>query len=144
VRPIGLVIGAPLVTRFLLGATPIGRVVQGVALGAYVASAVRDWRDRQGIVRIDFHREFGADVAHLVPMPQELREAEVTRLAERLNDELVSERRPRRELAVDVDRHLTDYIAGITGQHVRTSVQVRGTTLAGLAFPFALGACDIL
>src|SRR5262249_56903259 len=36
------------------------------------------------------------------------------------------------------------YIAGLTGQEVRTSIEVRGFTLARLAFPFALGACDIL
>ena len=32
----------------------------------------------------------------------------------------------------------------MTGQHVRTSVEIRGFTLARLAFPFALGACDVL
>ncbi len=77
-------------------------------------------------------------------MPREVREAEVRTLAERLNDEFVPQRRPRRELAVEVDRHLTRYIAGITGQRVRTSAEVRGFALSKLAFPFALGACDAL
>lgn len=144
VAPIDLVIGAPLVVRALLGVTPLGRVVQAAVLGAYLGSAVRDWHDRRGIRRIDFRREFGADLHHLVPMPREAREAEVRTLAERLNDEFVPRRLPRRELAVEVDRHLTHYIASITGQRVRTSTRVRGFALAKLAFPFALGACDAL
>jgi len=144
VAPIDLVIGAPLVVRALLGVTPLGRVVQAAVLGAYLGSAVRDWHDRRGIRRIDFRREFGADLHHLVPMPREAREAEVRTLAGRLNDEFVPRRLPRRELAVEVDRHLTQYIASITGQRVRTSARVRGFALSKLAFPFALGACDAL
>jgi hypothetical protein len=144
VAPIDLVVGAPLVVRALLGVTPLGRVVQGAVLGAYLANAVRDWHNRRGIRKIDFRREFGADRHHLVPMPREVREAEVRSLAERLNDEFIPQRRPRRELAVEVDRHLTRYIASITGQRVRTSTEVRGFSLAKLAFPFALGACDAL
>ena len=119
VAPIDLVVGAPLVVRALLGVTPLGRVVQGAVLGAYLANAVRDWHNRRGIRKIDFRREFGADLHHLVPMPREVREAEVRILAERLNDEFIPQRRPRRELAVEVDRHLTRYIASITGQRVR-------------------------
>lgn len=144
VAPIDLVVGAPLVVRALLGVTPLGRLVQGAVLGAYLANAVRDWHDRRGIRKIDFRREFGADLRHLVPMPREVREAEVRTLAERLSDEFVPQRRPRRELAVEVDRHLTRYIASITGQRVRTSAEVRSFALSKLAFPFALGACDAL
>jgi hypothetical protein len=144
VAPIDLVIGAPLVVRALLGVTPLGRVVQAAVLGAYLGSAARDWHDRRGIRRIDFRQEFGADLHHLVPMPREVREAEARTLAERLNDEFVPRRLPRRELAVEVDRHLTRYIASITGQRVRTSTEVRGFALAKFAFPFALGACDAL
>jgi hypothetical protein len=143
--PLDLVVATSLVARVLLGATPVGRVVvQGVVLGAYLASALRDWHDRRGIRKIAFRREFGADLHHLVPMPREVREAEVRTLAGRLSDELTLERIPRRELAIEVDRHLTRYIAGITGQHVRSSAEVRGFALVGLAFPFALGACDML
>ena len=144
VAPIDLVVGAPLVVRALLGVTPLGRVVQGAVLGAYLANAVRDWHNRRGIRKIDFRREFGADVHHLVPMPREVREVEVRMLAERLNDEFIPQHRPRRELAIEVDRHLTRYIASITGQRVHTSAEVRGFALSKLAFPFALGACDAL
>ena len=144
VAPIDLVVGVPLVVRALWGVTPLGRLVQAAVLGAYLGSALRDWRDRRGIRKIDFRREFGANLHHLVPMPREIREAEVRTLAERLNDEFIPRRRGRRELAVEVDRHLTHYIAGITGQRVRTSAEVRGFALSRLAFPFALGACDIL
>ncbi len=144
VAPIDLVIGAPLVARVLLGATPIGRVVQGAVLGVYLGSALRDWRDRRGIRKIAFRREFGADLHHLGSMPREVREAEVRTLVERLSDEFTSERIPRRALAVEIEQQLTRYIAGITGQRVRTSAEVRGFALAGLAFPFALGACDML
>jgi hypothetical protein len=144
VSPLDLVLGTAVVGRLLLGATPVGRAVRGAALAAYVGSAIRDWRDRRGIQRIDFRREFGADLDHLVPMPREVRAAEVRTLAERLNDEFHGEPLSRKALATEVDRQLTNYIAGITRQHVRTSVEVRGFTLARLAFPFALGACDIL
>jgi hypothetical protein len=144
VAPIDLLVGTPLVARVLLGATPLGRVVQAAALGLYLGSALRDWRDRRGIRKIAFRREFGADARHLVPMPREARESEVATLTARLNDEPVRERPPRREVAIRVERHLTEYIAGITGQRVRTSAEVRGFALVGLAFPSALGACDIL
>jgi hypothetical protein len=139
-----LVLGAPIVARVLLGATPIGSVVQAVTLGAYLGSALLDWRDRRSIRRIDFQREFGADLDRLVSMPRETGAAEVQALAERLNDEFTPQGFSRRELAVEVDRALTTYIAGITGQRVRTSVEVRGFTLARLAMPSALGAYDIL
>jgi hypothetical protein len=144
VAPMDLVVGAPIVARLLLGATPVGRVVQAAALGAYLGSAVRDWRDRRGIRKIDFRREFGADVRDLVPMPCEVREAEVSTLVDRLNDEFTPQRIPRRQLATEVDRHLTDYIAEVTGQYVRTSAEVRGFAFVGLVLPFAVGACDIL
>jgi len=144
VAPLDLVVGAPLAVRLLLGASPLGRVVQAAAFGAYIGSAIRDWRDRRGIRWIDFRREFGADVHHLRPMPFEVRADEIRTLAHRLNDEFTDRRPSRRDAAVEADRSLTAYIAGLTGQHVRTSIEVRGFTLARLAFPFALGACDIL
>ena len=68
----------------------------------------------------------------------------VHRLAPRLNDEFTRNRLSRRETAARVDRHLTRYIASITGQRVRTSAEVRGFSLARLAWPSALGVCDIL
>src|SRR5918912_2909329 len=144
VAPIDVVITAPLVARLLLGATLPGRLLQAAALGAYLGNALQDWRARQGIRKIDFRREFGADVHHLTPMSREAREAEITLLTRRLNDEYTPARIPRRELAAEVDRHLTRYIAGITGQRVETSAEVRSFALAQLIFPFALGACDIL
>jgi hypothetical protein len=139
-----VMLAAPLVSRVLLGATLPGRVIQGVALGAYAVSALQDWLERLGVRRIDFMAEFGADVHHLEPIPDEAREDEIRRLAERLNDGYTAERIPRAELARVVDRHLTDYIAGITGQRVETSTEVRSFTLAQVVFPFALGACDII
>jgi hypothetical protein len=144
IAPLDAVIGAPLVARVLLGATPVGRVLQAALLGAYLGCALRDWHERRGIRKIAFREELGADGRHLVAMPREVREVEVRLLAGRLDDELTDARVPRRELAVEVDRHLTGYIAGITGQRVRTSTAVRGFTVARVAFPFARGACDIL
>jgi hypothetical protein len=144
IAPVDLVVVASIAARVVLGATPAGRLVQAAALGAYIGSALRDWRDRQGIRKIAFDREFGAGVHHLVPMPRELREREVSTLAQRLNDDFTPQRIGRREVAVQLERQLTDYIAGITGQRVRSSAEVRGFALVGLAFPFALGACDIL
>ena len=77
-------------------------------------------------------------------MPLPLRQAEARALGARLDDEFTGQRIPRRQLAVEVDRHLTDYIAGVTGQRVRTSVEVRSFALVRVVVPFALGACDIL
>jgi hypothetical protein len=144
VAPIDLVVGAPIVARLLVGAGPVRTLLQAVAFGMYAGSALRDWRDRQAIRRIDFRREFCADVDHLEPMTQQAYVSQVHRLAPRLNDEFTRERLSRREAAARVDRHLTRYIASITGQRVRTSAEVRGFTLARLAWPSALGVCDIL
>jgi hypothetical protein len=144
VAPTDVVLAVPLAARLLLGATPVGRAVQLAALGAYFGCALQDWYARLGVRKIDFRVEFGADVHHLTPMPREIREDEVLLLTERLNDEFTAERIQRRELAVEVDRHLTRYIAGITGQRVQTSAEVREFSVARLIFPFALGACDFL
>jgi hypothetical protein len=144
VAPSDVVLAVPVAARLLLGATPVGRVVQAAAFGAYIGCALQDWYARLGVRKIDFHREFGADVQHLTPMPGEIRDDEVRLLTERLNDEFTAERIERRELAVEVDRYLTRYIAGITGQQVQTSAEVRDFSIARLIFPFALGACDFL
>ena len=144
IAPTDVVLAVPLAARLLLGATPIGRAVQVAAYGAYAASALQDWMARRGIRKIDFHQEFGADVRRLTPTPRDVREQEVELLIQRLNDEFTAERIPRRELAVEVDRHLTDYIASVTGQRVETSAEVRSFSVAALLFPFALGACDFV
>jgi len=144
VAPSDVVLAVPLAARLLLGASPAGRVIQAAALGAYLGCALQDWYARLGVRKIDFREEFGADVHHLTPMPRDVREDEVRTLVERVNDEFTPERIPRRELAVEVDRHLTRYIAEVTGQRVQTSAEVRDFSLARLVFPFALGACDFL
>ncbi|HUF75349.1 MAG TPA: DUF3810 family protein [Longimicrobiales bacterium] len=135
---------APLASRILLGATLPGRVLSAAALGMYAGSAVKDWARRRDMVWIDFQAEFGADVRTLERMPTEARHAEIARLAERLDRDYTAERVPRRELAARVNRHLTEYVAGITGQRVHTSSEVRDFTLARLVFPFAMGVCDIV
>jgi len=139
-----VVFGAPIVVRLLFGVSPLGRLVNAAALGAYLGSAIQDWVARRDVRKIDFYQEFGADLHHLGVMSRELREEEVRLLIQRLNEEYTAERLPRRDLAVEVDRHLTRYIASITGQHVETSTEVRNFSVAVLLFPFALGACDIL
>ena len=144
VAPTDVVLAAPLAARLLFGATPLGQALQVAAFGAYLGSALQDWYARLDVRKIDFYLEFGADVHTLTPMPSDVREEEVRVLIERLNDEFTAERVPRPELAIEVDRHLTAYIAGITGQRVQTSTEVRDFALARLLFPFALGACDFL
>lgn len=139
-----LIVAAPLAARLLLGATLPGRVVQAAALGIYAGSVAKDWTVRQGMRRIDFRAEFGADVDHLVPQTRDDRWREVRDLAVLLNHDWTPERRPRRTVAVQVNRLLTEYIASITGQRVETSSEIRSVTLASLVFPFAVGACDIL
>lgn len=135
---------APLASRLLLGATLPGRVVSAAALGLYAGSAVKDWVRRRDMRWIDFQAEFGADVRTLEPMPDSERHAEVRRLSERLEQGYTPERYPRADLAVTVNDHLTEYIARVTGQRVRTSSEVRDFTLARLIFPFAMGVCDIV
>ncbi|MDH3207269.1 MAG: DUF3810 family protein [Gemmatimonadota bacterium] len=135
---------APLASRLLLGATLPGRVLSVAALGLYAGSAARDWIKRADMRWVDFQREFGADVKTLEPMPDEERRSEVRRIAVRLERDFTSERIPRSELAPYVNRHLTEYIAGLTGQRVHTSSEVRDFTLASLVFPFAMGVCDMV
>jgi hypothetical protein len=135
---------APLASRLLLGATLPGRVLSAAAFGMYAGSALKDWLHRQDMVWIDFDAEFGSDVKHLVPMPEEERRKEIRALAERLNRGFTSARQPRDDLARAVNHHLTEYMGGITGQRVHTSSEVRDFTLAKWIFPFAMGACDVI
>ncbi len=135
---------APLASRLLLGMTLPGRVLSAAALGMYAGSALKDWVSRRDVRWVDFQREFGCDVKTLEPMPTPARRDEIIRLAARLDEGFTDERIPRKELAVAVNEHLTEYVAGITGQRVHTSSEVRDFTLARLVFPFAMGVCDVV
>jgi hypothetical protein len=135
---------APLASRLLLGATLPGRVLSVAALGMYAGSAARDWYRRLDMRWIDFEQEFGADVKTLEEMPEEARREETRRIAARLEHDFTPERIPRARLAIEVNRALTEYIAGITGQRVHTSSELRDFTLARLVFPFAMGVCDMV
>lgn len=139
-----LIATAPLASRLLLGATLPGRMLSAAALGMYAGSAIKDWVSRRDVRWIDFEREFGCDVKTLTPMPESERRAEILGLGERLNEGYTAERIPRAELARQVNEHLTEFIAGVTGQKVHTSSQVRDFTLAKLVFPFAMGVCDVV
>lgn len=139
-----LIAAAPIASRILLGATLPGRVLSAAALGVYAGSAVKDWVRRQDVRWIDFEDAFGADVKRLDPMPEEERRKEIRHLGARLEDGFTTERRPREELAREVNDHLTEYIATVTGQRVHTSSEIRDFTLARLVFPFALGVCDVI
>ncbi|MEZ4415855.1 MAG: hypothetical protein R3E10_08865 [Gemmatimonadota bacterium] len=139
-----LMVGGPVAARLLLGVTPVGRAIQTAAFLSYAGSALLDWAARLGVRKVEFEREFGADVHRLVPMPREAREAEIARLVEALNEEYTAESPPRQELALRANARLTDYLATLTGQVVETSAEVRGMTLAGFLLPFAHGACDIV
>jgi hypothetical protein len=139
-----ILIAAPLASRILLGATLPGRVLQAAALGYYAGSSMKDWLARSGVRRIDFREEFGADVFDLDAMDDDERLHEVRLLGEALNDDYDPSRAGRNELAVEVNRHLTAYIASVTGQVVETSSEIRSFSLALLVFPFAYGACDII
>jgi len=61
-----------------------------------------------------------------------------------LNGSYQPMRVPTRELAEEVDRHLTEFLTDLTGQRLETSAQVRRYMLAQIVFPFALGAADPL
>jgi len=139
-----IALAGPLLSKVLLGATLPGMVLQTAALTIYAGSALQDWVERLGVRKIDFHREFGVDPRRPPAMSDAERRREVDVLAERLNGGFIAGIPRLRSLAPRVDEHLTGYIADITGQRVETSVEVREMSLAGLIFPFALGAADIL
>ena len=139
-----VIVAAPLASRLLLGVSPVGRVLQTAAIGWYAGSALVDWMERQGIRKIDFLDEFGADVHRLEEMSVEARMREAEVLAGRITEGFTSERRPRSQVAREVDHHLTSYIASVTGQRIETSTSVRSFGLASLMMPFAVGSCDIL
>jgi hypothetical protein len=94
--------------------------------------------------RVDFKAVFGVDPLSPPEASREEREADVERLVAVLNRGYRPMKVPRRELAEEVDRHLTDYLAELTGQRLETSAQVRQFMLAQIVFPFALGAADPL
>jgi hypothetical protein len=144
IAPADLLFAAPLAARVLFGATLPGRVLQAAAVGIYAGSAAIDWALRADARKVDFEREFDVDPLAPPSASLEEREADVSELVERLNDIYQPMVVPRRELAIQVDNHLTDFIAAITGQRVETSQQVRDFMLAQILFPFALGAADPL
>jgi len=135
-------LGAPLLSRVLLGATLPGQVVAAASTGYYMGSAARDWFARRKVRPIDFRATFGADIDHLEPQPDEARRWEVRRLGQLLNDGYTAEQPSLELLAEVINERLTDYIAAITGQEVVTSHQVRSVTLARYLMPQALGSCD--
>jgi hypothetical protein len=139
-----LMMAAPLASRLVLGATLPGRMVQVAALGLYAGSVVKDWQARRGIRSVDFVTEYGADVHRLDQQPTALRRREIAALGDALNRDFTPERRSRRDLARQVNRALTDHLAGVTGQRVLTSDEIREVSLVSLVFPFAMGTCDIL
>ncbi len=144
VAPSDLLLTAPIAARILFGATPAGRVFQAAAFGVYAGSAALDWALRADAKRVDFEGTFGVDPLSPPEADEEDRRHDVARLAEALDDAYQPMRIPRRELAEEVDRHLTEYLAELTGQRLETSAQVRQFMLAQLLFPFALGAADPL
>jgi len=137
-------VSAPTVSRVLLGATLPGQIVATAAMGMYVGSSARDWAARRNVRPVSFQAAFGADVFTLEAMPKLARHAEVRLLGHAMNRDYTDERVPRDDLARRVDHHLTDYIAGITGQQIVTSTQVRSFNLAKVIMPFAQGTCDVI
>jgi hypothetical protein len=144
IAPADFLLTAPIVARALFGATLPGRLLQATAVGVYAGSAALDWALRAEARHIDFKAEFGIDPLDPPAASADEREADVAQLIERLNELYQPMRIPRRELASEVDRHLTDFIAAITGQRIETSSRVREFMIAHLVFPFALGAADPL
>lgn len=139
-----ILVAAPLASRLILGATLPGRILQAAAFGYYAGSSMKDWVARAGVRRIDFLHEYGADVFDLDAMSESERVEEVHLIGQALNDDYDPSRVERTELAVEVNRYLTSYIASVTGQEVETSSEIRSFSLAMLIFPFAYGACDVI
>ncbi|MDX1579744.1 MAG: DUF3810 family protein, partial [Gemmatimonadota bacterium] len=120
------------------------RLLQTAAFGVYAGSAAIDWAVRADAKRVDFVRTFGVDPLRPPEASEEERKADAARLVGILNDHYQPMTIPRRRLAEEVDRHLTEYLAELTGQRLETSAQVRQFMLAQVLFPFALGAADPL
>ncbi|MBX2801778.1 MAG: hypothetical protein KTR31_29130 [Myxococcales bacterium] len=139
-----LMLGAPLASRVLLGATLPGQVASTALFALYLGSAAADWLARLGVRPIDFREEFDADVDQLEAMPLDAREWEVRLLARALNEDYTDERIERKQLARMVNDRLTEYVSGITGQQIVTSSEVRSFNFAKLVFPFAAGTCDVV
>ena len=144
IAPSDLLLSAPIAARLLFGLSPAGRVVQAAALSVYAGSALVDWAVRADARYVDFETAFGFDPLSPPPASEEERRRDVEGLVERLNANYVPMRTLRKELAEQVDRHLTDFLAELTGQRLETSAQVRNFMLAQIVFPFALGAADPL
>jgi hypothetical protein len=139
-----LLVGAPLASRLLLGAVLPGNLVSGLVLGLYAASSARDWAARMGVRPIVFRDEYDADVSVLTKQPDDARWEEVKLLGAALNLGYTDERRERATVARQVNQRLTDFVAGVTGQEVVTSSEVRTFNLAAVVFPFAYGTCDVI
>jgi hypothetical protein len=144
IAPSDLLLAAPVAARVLFGASPAGRALQVGALGIYAGSAALDWAFRIDAKRVDFDGSFGVDPLNPPEATGPERRADAEAIVAILNDNYVPMTIPRRELAEEVDRHLTDYLAELTGQRLETSAQVRSYMLAQVIFPFALGAADPL
>jgi len=144
IAPSDLLLAAPVAARVLFGASPAGRALQVGAVGVYAGSAALDWAFRVDAKRVDFDAVFGVDPLHPPEATRPERRADVERLAESVNGGYLPMKIPRRELAEEVDRHLTQFLAELTGQWLETSAQVRSYMLAQIVFPFALGAADPL
>jgi len=144
IAPSDLLLAAPVAARFLFGATPAGRALQVGAVGVYAGSAALDWAFRADAKRVDFEAVFGVDPLAPPEPTASSRRADAERLAEALNGGYRPMKIPRRELAAEVDRHLTEFLAELTGQWLETSAEVRSYMLAQVVFPFALGAADPL
>lgn len=144
IAPADLLLTAPLAARLLFGVSPAGRAFQAAAFGVYAGSAAIDWAVRADAKRVDFVKTFGVDPLSPPEATKAERRADLERLVESLNETYQPMRIPRRELAKEVDRHLTEFLAEITGQRLETSAQVREFMIAQALFPFALGAADPL
>ncbi|MDH3734639.1 MAG: DUF3810 family protein [Gemmatimonadota bacterium] len=144
IAPSDMLLAAPVAARVFFGATPAGRALQVGALGIYAGSAAIDWAFRVDAKRVDFQSSFGVDPMTPPEATAPERRTDVESLVERVNAGYLPMAIPRRELAEEVDRHLTDFLAELTGQRLETSAQVRNYMLAQIIFPFALGAADPL
>lgn len=144
IAPSDLLLTAPIAARVLFGASPAGRALQTAAFGIYAGSAAIDWAVRADAKRVDFEDSFGLEPLSPPPATDKARRTDIEKIVEKLNAGYQPMRVPRKELAEEVDRHLTEFLAELTGQRLETSARVRQFMLAQMLFPFALGAADPL
>ncbi|MBI5066193.1 DUF3810 family protein [Candidatus Woesearchaeota archaeon] len=111
-------------------------------LAVWLSSSIPYFIESNFAKRINFQKQFGADIKTLQQQSLGERFEEIEKLTEKLNDEYLPQDYERKELAKLVNKELEDYLESITGVRVETSDRIRNFGIVKMLMPFALGACQ--